>query len=99
VIPLVLIGLVATLIDLSLQLIALPVVLVLRLFGLAQWPVQLDRDNKHFRTVRTKGLGAAGMLRDDLVTQIVDSTLPGRPVPEAKPEPEPPAAPEAAPAT
>jgi len=103
VMPLVLIGLVATVVDLSAQLVALPVVLAMRVFGLATWPVQLDRDDKHFRTVRTKGFGAAGLLRDDMVRQIVDGTLPGRPVPEPKPALPPPPAPaagtEAAPAT
>jgi hypothetical protein len=80
------IGLVVSLVDLVVQLVALPFVLLARLVRLAAWPVQLDLKNKHIRTERVKGFGAAGQLRDQLAAQVTDGSLPGRPIPEQKAE-------------
>jgi hypothetical protein len=77
-----LIGLAVSLVDLAVQLIALPFVLLARVVRLMAWPVQLDRADKHFRTLRVKGFGAAAALRDQQVAQVRDGTLPGRPLPE-----------------
>jgi hypothetical protein len=78
------IGLVVSLVDLAVQLVALPFVLLFRLMRLAAWPVQLDLKDKHIRTERVKGFGAAAELRDRLAAQVADGSLPGRPVPEPK---------------
>jgi hypothetical protein len=78
------IGLAVSLVDLVVQLVALPFVLLARLLRLAAWPVQLDLKNKHIRTERVKGFGAAGELRGRLAAQVTDGSLPGRPVPDPK---------------
>ncbi|MBA3338701.1 MAG: hypothetical protein H0T54_02945 [Geodermatophilaceae bacterium] len=79
VLPLVAIGLVVTLIDLVLQLIALPFILLARVLRLASWPIQLDRANKHIRTLRAKGFGAAGTVRDQAAQAIQAGSLPDVP--------------------
>lgn len=73
--PLVLLGLVASLLDLAVQLVALPFVLLARLVRLAAWPVQVDREDKHVRTVRVKGFAAAAALRDAQVAQVREGSL------------------------
>lgn len=80
--PLLVIGLAASLIDLTAQLAVLPFVVLARLVRLMTWPVQLDREHTHFRTLRVKGFGAAGRLRDEAAAQVRDGSLPGRPLPE-----------------
>ncbi|MFC4946779.1 hypothetical protein [Pseudonocardia sp. GCM10023141] len=76
------VGLAVTVVDLAVQLVVLPFVLLLRLVRLMAWPVQLDRNDKHFRTLRVKGFGAAATLRDEQVAQVRDGTLAGRPLSE-----------------
>lgn len=74
------VGLVVTLVDLVAQLIALPFVLLARLLGLTTWPVQLDQAHKHIRTDRVRGFGRAGDLRDQLVVEVREGRIAGRPV-------------------
>lgn len=64
-------------INLVLQLLALPFVLLARVTGLARWPVQIDRQYTHFRTEQAAGYAAAATLRDDLVAQLQAGTLDG----------------------
>jgi hypothetical protein len=89
-----LVGLAVSLVDLAVQLVVLPFVLLARLVRLAAWPVQLDRQDKHFRTLRVRGFGRAVALRDEQVAMVRDGSLPGRPLPDppatpAGPAPQP----------
>ncbi|CAN5782223.1 hypothetical protein BH09ACT7_BH09ACT7_33690 [soil metagenome] len=61
---------VASTLDLILQLLVLPFVLLARLGGLARWPVQVERAHLHVRTEHARGYAAAGALRDELAAQI-----------------------------
>ncbi len=54
-----------SLVDMAVQLIALPFALVSRLVRLTGWPVQVDRGSKHARTLRVRGFGNAAALRDE----------------------------------
>lgn len=65
------------LINLVLQLLALPFVLIARVCGLARWPVQIDRQYQHFRTEHAPNFEAAAGLRDDLAAQLSAGTLDG----------------------
>jgi len=65
------------LINLLLQLIALPFVLLARVAGLARWPVQIDRQYTHFRTETAPDYAGAATLRDDLAAQLQAGTLDG----------------------
>lgn len=65
------------LINLMLQLLALPFVLIARACGLARWPVQIDRQYKHFRTEHAPNLRDAAALRDDLAAKLSAGTLDG----------------------
>jgi hypothetical protein len=64
-------------INLVLQLLALPFVLIARVVGLARWPVQIDRQYAHFRTEHAKDFHTAATLRDDLAAQLSAGTLDG----------------------
>lgn len=65
------------LINLVLQLLALPFVLLARITGLARWPVQIDRQYAHFRTEHAPDYAGAATLRDDLAAQLQAGTLDG----------------------
>jgi hypothetical protein len=67
--------LVISLIELALELVVMPVTLALRLVGVARWPVEVVRHDKHVDTRHAKDYAAAGELRDDLVAQIRDGEL------------------------
>jgi hypothetical protein len=62
-------------IELILEIIVMPVTLVLRVIGATKWPVEIHRKGKHFGTRHAKDYGAAGELRDGLVTQIREGKL------------------------
>ncbi len=61
---------IASTVDLALQILVLPVAVAARLAGIARWPVQVERDNLHVRTEHARTYGAAAALRDELVAQI-----------------------------
>ncbi len=67
---------VLSLAELALELIVLPLVLVLRLLGVARWPVQINRQGKHFATRYADDLAAASALRDEVAGQIELGSLP-----------------------
>jgi hypothetical protein len=62
--------LVISVIELILELAVMPITLVLRLVGAAEWPVEIDRNGRHFGTRHAKDYGTAGELRDGLVGEI-----------------------------
>jgi hypothetical protein len=55
---------VVSLVDMAAQLVVLPIALLLRSVRLTRWPVQVDRGNKHVRTLRVRGFANAAALRD-----------------------------------
>lgn len=63
------------LINLALQLLALPFVLLARITGLARWPVQIERQHAHFRTEHAPDYATAATLRDDLAAHLAAGTL------------------------
>ncbi|BBY26656.1 hypothetical protein [Mycolicibacterium sediminis] len=71
---------VISMIELVLQLAVMPVVLLLRVTGIARWPVQIDRAGKHVQTRHADGYGAAAALCDEARAEIERGALP---VPEA----------------
>jgi hypothetical protein len=72
--------------DLILQLVVMPFVLLARACGVMRWPVQIDRQKRHFRTEHADSFDAAAALRDELVARIQSGVL----APEtAEPEPNP----------
>lgn len=73
------------LINLALQLLVLPLVLLARVSGLAKWPVQIDRQYTHFRTEQASDYRSAAILRDDLAARLQAGTLDG--MHDAAPEP------------
>jgi hypothetical protein len=79
-----LIVVVLSLADLILQ---LPFELLARVFGVLRWPVQIEREKKHFRTEHADGFDAAAALRDELAARIQSGAL-ATPEP-AEPEPNP----------
>lgn len=56
--------------ELALELVVMPVVLLLRLFGAARWPVQINRQGKHFATHYADDFAAANLLCDEVAGQI-----------------------------
>lgn len=54
-----------SIVDMAVQLVALPFAVLSRLVRLTSWPVQVDRGNKHVRTLRVRGFGNAAVLRDE----------------------------------
>lgn len=68
--------LIISLMELVLELLVMPITLVLRVLGVSRWPVEIDRQGKHFGTRHAKDYGAAGELRDGLVEQIQGGDLP-----------------------
>ena len=81
-----LIVVVLSLADFILQLLVMPFVLLARAFGVMRWPVQIEREMKHFRTEHADGFEAAAALCDELVSQIQSGALTPEP---AEPEPNP----------
>lgn len=77
---------VLSLADLILQLLVMPFVLLARACGVMRWPVQIEREKKHFRTEHADGFDAAATLRDDLAARIQSGALAPEP---AEPEPNP----------
>jgi hypothetical protein len=73
------------LVNLVLQLLVLPFVLLARITGQARWPVQIDRQYAHFRTDHAPDYAGAASLRDDLAAQLRAGTLEGM---HATPAPE-----------
>ena len=72
-----LLGFVASLLDLAAQLVALPFVVLARTVRLAPWPVQLDKADKHVRTLWVRGFARAGRLRDEQMAAIRAGTADG----------------------
>ncbi|MGV0815821.1 hypothetical protein ABQF34_28045 [Mycolicibacterium boenickei] len=62
--------LVISLMDLAIQLLVMPAVLLARTLGVIGWPVQIDLEKRHFHTARASGFGAAAVLRDELASII-----------------------------
>lgn len=65
-----------SLIELTAELIAMPIVLLLRLLGAARWPVQVSRKGEHVATRYADGFAAAATLRDDVAGGIEVGRLP-----------------------
>lgn len=82
-----LLGLGISLVDLAAQLITLPFALLSRLVRLTAWPVQLDRKDKHVRTLRVKGFARAAALRDEQVAQVAAGRVEAPPLPGPTAEP------------
>jgi hypothetical protein len=55
---------------------AAPVALLLRLLGAERWPVQINRQGKHFATRYAGDFAAATALRDEVADQIEQGSLP-----------------------
>jgi hypothetical protein len=66
----------ASLIELVAELIAMPIVLLLRLLGAARWPVQISRKGEHFATRYADDFATATALRDDVAGRIEAGDLP-----------------------
>lgn len=62
--------LVASLVELALALLITPIAVLLRLAGIARWPVEISCGGKHFATEHTGAFGAAGALRERLADDI-----------------------------
>jgi hypothetical protein len=62
--------LVASLVELALALLVMPVAMGLRLAGMARWPVEIGRGGKHFATDYAGDFAAAGALRDRVSAEI-----------------------------
>lgn len=65
-----------SLIELLAELVAMPIMLLLRLLGAARWPVQIIRKGEHFATRYADDFAAAAALRDDVADQIAVGSLP-----------------------
>jgi hypothetical protein len=74
-----------SLIELVAELVAMPIVLLLRLLGAARWPVQINRKGEHFATRYADDLAAATALRDEVAGKIEVGDLPPK---DADPEPD-----------
>jgi hypothetical protein len=83
-----LIVVVLSLADLILQLLVMPFVLLAKAFGAMRWPVQIEREKKHFRTEHADGFDAAAALRDELAARIQSGALAPEPA-ESEPNPAP----------
>lgn len=68
----------ASLIELVAELIAMPIVLLLRVLGAARWPVQINRKGEHFATRYADDFNAAAALRDEVAGRIEAGDLPAR---------------------
>lgn len=68
--------LVASLVELLLALLIMPIAVVLRLAGMARWPIEISRGGKHFATEHAGEFGAAGVLRDQVSGDIAAGTPP-----------------------
>ncbi len=75
----------ATLVDLVFQLIALPFAVLSRMVRLTGWPVQLDQGHEHIRTDCVKGFRRAGAHRDEMVVEVREGRVIGRPPAQAAP--------------
>jgi hypothetical protein len=69
-----------SLVELVAELVAMPIVLLLRLLGAARWPVQINRQGKHFATRYADDFTAATVLCDEVAGQIALGSLPAEPV-------------------
>lgn len=70
-----------SLVELVLALLIMPIAVLLRLAGMARWPIEIGRGGKHFTTRHAGDFGAAGALRDRLAEDIAAGTPPpGEPV-------------------
>ena len=67
---------VISLAELALQLIVMPFALLLRATGASRWPVQINRDSKHFGTKYADGYESAAALRDDLAGRLEHGMVP-----------------------
>jgi hypothetical protein len=83
-----LIVVVLSLCDLVMQLLVMPFVLLARAFGVMRWPVQIEREKKHFRTEHADGFDAAAALCDELAARIQSGAL-ARESAEPAPNPAP----------
>lgn len=71
----------ASLVELVLALLITPIAVLLRLAGMARWPVEIIGGGKHFATEHAGAFGAAGALRERLAEDIAA----GVPVPAEHP--------------
>lgn len=67
-----------SLVEWVLALAIMPISVVLRLAGVARWPVEIGRGGKSFATEYAGDFGAAGVLRDRLSADIVAGAPPPR---------------------
>jgi len=74
-----------SLVELVAELVAMPFALLLRLLGAARWPVQINRQGKHFATRYADDFAAATALRDEVAGQIELGSLPPEPVADSTP--------------
>ncbi len=72
----VLLFLVGSVIELLLELAAMPIMLLSRLIGQGRWPVEIGRQGEHFGTRHAGDFAAAGELRDAMITEIERGVLP-----------------------
>ena len=61
---------VASLLELALELVVMPFVMLLRLVGAGRWPVEIARQGKHFATKYAPDPTGAATLRDSLAAQL-----------------------------
>ena len=75
-----------SMVDLVLQLLVMPFVLLARVCGMMRWPVQVEREHQFVRTELADGFDAAAALRDDLSMQIQRGELMADPVKASQPQ-------------
>lgn len=63
-------------VELVLALAIMPIAMLLRVLGMARWPIEIGRGGKHFATRHAGDFGAAGVLRDRLSADIAEGTPP-----------------------
>jgi hypothetical protein len=68
-----------SLVEWVLALVIMPITLVLRLVGMARWPVEIGRGGKPFATEYAGDYGGAGALRDRLSADIAAGAPPPAP--------------------
>lgn len=66
----------ASLIEWLAELLVMPIAVLLRLFGIARWPVEIGSRGKHFATEHAGDFAAAGVLRDRMVADIAAGRTP-----------------------
>lgn len=66
----------ASLIEWVAELLVMPIAVLLRLFGVARWPVEIGSRGKHFATEHAEDFAAAGVLRDRVVADIAAGRTP-----------------------